>query len=176
MIVVGRMETTTPFPPPKRRWFRRRKLLFALLLAAGGVIAFFAWDALFMPADLRRMQGTWKVAKILTADGKLINFGKDMPVAFHGRHLSLNDDDRFPIELRDGEFFLYDNSNDDERTILGFKVRVPVWLRRADRMIFGTYEFSDGQLMFWVKGGKNLIDNSVDGREEQQMRIFLERN
>ena len=169
------MENAAP-SPPKVLWSSRRKLLYVLVLLAGCVVAFLFWDTLFMPADLRRMQGAWKVAKIMSADANEMNFGKGYAVTFVGRQVAiLHNDDRWPIEIRGGKFFLYDVSDDEERKILGFRVSVPIWLRRANRVVSGTYEFADQQLIFWIKDAKNLIENTEELRADQQMRVYLER-
>jgi hypothetical protein len=127
-----------------------------------------------MPADLRRMQGTWKVVKILTNDDKRVNFGNEIEAIFAGRYLILNVPHRAPIEIQDGHFRIFDVP-EDERTILGVTVQTPSWWRRPVRVIYGTYEFADQQLIFWLKGGKDLRDNTVEEREDQQLRVYLER-
>src|SRR5262245_4909210 len=98
------MEPATMPPQPKRRWYRKRTLVYLLILLLGCVAAHFAWDALFMPADLRRMQGTWKVVKVLTNDNQRFNIGKDIDVVIAGRYLTVNFPQRAPIEIHDGHF------------------------------------------------------------------------
>ena len=170
------MEEKPLGPTPRRRWWRSRKLVYLAVLIGLVIGGILLHDWLFMPEDLRRMQGTWKVAKVLTADDKLVDVGKPpIDITFVGRHVILHDDDRCPLEIRDGKFFLYDISLDEERTYFGFKVHVPIWLRRPNRVIYGTYEYADQQLIFWLKGGANLVENIRDEREDQQLRVYLER-
>src|SRR5262245_36717456 len=52
-------------------WFHGRKLRWFLVLLALGVGAWFALPWILMPADLRRMQGTWKIVRYVEGDKEI---------------------------------------------------------------------------------------------------------
>src|SRR5262245_66101816 len=84
------MQNETPSSLIQQRWFRMRKLVYPLVLLAGCVIAYITWDALFMPADLRQMQGAWEVRHI-DANGERAN-GYPQRVVINGRAVIPFDD------------------------------------------------------------------------------------
>ena len=145
-------QQTTPisqgFGTKRRRWFASRKLRYAALLLAVGVLGYFALPWLLMPADLRRMQGTWKVVRVVN-DGN--EEAKDAATfVFVGNRVNvINDTDKqvesYTIDCRPEprELRIY---KEEEITIFGTTVHVPVWLKPARISIDIHYEIVDARL------------------------------
>ena len=150
--------------PTKRRWDQRRLVRYLALLIVACVGAYFAWGALFMPADLRQLQGNWKVVRTLEN-------GKDCACDFDrlvitSRRLELVSRDSvrtasFDIVSQKRELCAYE---EDETNILGIAVRLPVWLKRPQTVATLQYEFGD-----------NLVLRMLPGEGQRRTEIFLER-
>src|SRR5262245_52951918 len=129
---------------PSRRWHQRRLVRYSAVLLAACVVGYVSWDALFMPADLRRLQGAWKVERELTdgQEGKL-SFDR-LVIARHRLEISSEEEDAvscsFYIVPERREFCLYE---EEETQILGLTVRLPIWLKRPSNVEIAHYDLGD---------------------------------
>jgi hypothetical protein len=127
---------------PTRRWHQRRLLRYVAVLVVACVGAYFAWDALFMPDDLRRLQGTWKAVRRFDA-GKEEIAPSNYWIVIDGRRLTdrgSSDNDaalRLDIIPDRREFRVYEESMIH---ILGNPVRLPIRLGRGNVAII-RYEW-----------------------------------
>src|SRR5262245_60799539 len=115
-----------PTSKSPRRWHQRRALRCVAVLLAVGVGAYFFWDPLFMPADLRRLQGNWKRVREL-ANGQEVAPGFDR-VIITGRGLEVVSRDvavSFPMYIvpERRELCVYEEY---DTKILGLTVRLPI--------------------------------------------------
>jgi hypothetical protein len=140
--------TSTLLPEAKGRWFRKRNVIYLLVLLSGCAIAFLAWDALFMPADLRRMQGAWKV-RYLNANGEQIT-GYPVRVIINSRSITPLDEDGnavepiiFQLVPERREMLIFEK---EETKILGMWLQLPVWLARPKAKGVARYGFEGDKL------------------------------
>jgi len=149
---------------PTRRWHQRRLPRYVAVLVVASVGAYFAWDALFMPADLRRLQGNWKVVRILTDGEEVAREFERLVVTSRRLEVESGDSVRtapFYIVSQKRELCVYEQ---DETNILGIAVRLPVWLKRPQTVATLQYEFGD-----------NLVLRMLPGEGQRRTEIFLER-
>ena len=157
-------------PAPRRRWRQSRKLRYAVLLLAVGFGLYLLLPWIFMPADLRRMQGTWKFVQIL-GDGKDDPVPEHTSIIISGNHLALRDNpddatkvtENYGIELRADvrELRLHVPQEID---VLGIKFNAPIWLWHSKEFILLNYELDEPRLLLRLQVG--------DGKSRD---IFLQR-
>jgi uncharacterized protein (TIGR03067 family) len=163
------MSTDGPasLPPPSRRWLSR-KLRYLALLVVIGIAGYWLLPWIFMPADLRALQGTWKVVEI--QDG-----GKEVPensmVVIRGESLGLRDDPMDPTRVRESYAIELRAAEREMRlhvpeiiNVFGSKHNVPIWLWRAKDFILLNYELDSPRLVLRLQLG--------DGNER---KLILER-
>lgn len=144
------MEASLKSSEPARRRPRRRWLGYLAVLLAGSVGAYFVWETLFVPDDLRRLQGTWKSVRRFVVD-------KEEIVAMHwlvidGRRITdmgadkggrdSNPSYRLDIIPDRGELRV---SQESMIQVFGNPVRLPIWLQRGD-VVMVHYELIGSSL------------------------------
>src|SRR5436853_43205 len=80
---------TLASPPRPHRW--RRRLLYLAILLTLAVAGWLTLPWIFMPADLRAMQGTWKIVASLVEDQPAPP-SRESGVVIHGHRLFIVDD------------------------------------------------------------------------------------
>ena len=146
------MDAPAPLKP-LRRWHQRRTLRYLAVLLAVCVIGYFSWDALFMPADLRRLQGNWKVVRELTR-------GKEEKGGFSFDRLVIT---RHSLEVVEGDtvtscpFYMVSERRElvayepHETKVFGIAFRLPIWLSRPKdsdvEVLF--YDLGDHLVLRW---------------------------
>jgi hypothetical protein len=134
----------------KRRWWRARNFVCVCVLLAIGASVFCCQDWLFLTSDLRQMQGEWKVVRIVDPDGEE---GKPQghSVSIVGHKFTHYPPDSSWLDARAGRFAIYD-PDDNERSLLGVTLRVPIWLLRPNVGVYGTYLLTDREMTLFVQG------------------------
>jgi hypothetical protein len=138
-----------PTPPPRRRL--SRKLRYLALLVAIAVAGYWLLPWIFMPADLRAMQGTWKVVEIQDQ-------GKEDPenstIVISGQTLRLRDDPMDPTRVTESYAIELRAAEQEMRlhvpeviSVLGAKHNVPLWLWRSKNLILLNYELDTPRLV-----------------------------
>lgn len=136
---------------PTRRWYQRRLLRYLAVLLLAFVGAYFAWDALLTPADLRRMQGTWEVFESAGTDqkrwvGRLsISARRYKWVDGTGKSGSFH----FDIDSERQEFIRRDP---EQLQILSETVSLPTWLHRPRGSAVLHYQFSGANFTLRAAG------------------------
>jgi hypothetical protein len=161
----------TPVSPPPRRWHQSRKLRYgvALLIVAVGGVFLYPW--LFMPADLRRMQGLWKVDRILE-DGKPGNVDGER-FRFTGNIVAIldtqgNTTETLSINL-DGDLHQMTFYGPRVISLFGRAVNLPLWLARSSDVAETTsYELNEQGLILRARAhvqGRELVTEFLLRRE-----------
>jgi hypothetical protein len=155
-----------PAPPPRRRLVR--KLRYFALLVVIGIAGYWVLPWIFMPADLRAMQGTWKVVEIQDGGKEVTENGM---VVIRGESLGLRDDPMDPTRVTESYAIEVRAEKQEMRlhvpeviNVFGNKHNVPIWLWRAKDFILLNYELDSPRLVLRLQLG--------DGNER---KLILER-
>jgi hypothetical protein len=145
--------TNSTVAPPRQRWHQSRKLRYGVVLLGIGIAAYLALPWLLMPADLRRMQGTWKIVRVVSAgeeDQEDPELGRVIVVV--GNRIGSHDGRSMLFEVRPEQKTLV-NYEPDSVTVFGLEFHVPIWLRRPASLrhpvptLVSNYEFNGPDLI-----------------------------
>jgi hypothetical protein len=155
-----------PAPPPRRRLFR--KLRYLALLVVIAVAGYWLLPWIFMPADLRALQGTWKVVEIQDGGKEVTENGM---VVIRGESLGLRDDPMDPTRVTESYAIELRADKQEMRLhvpkvidVFGSKHSVPLWLWRSKNIILLNYELDTPRMVLRLQLG--------DGKER---KLVLER-
>lgn len=155
-------------PVPSRRWRLSRKLRYLAFLVVIGIAGYWLLPWIFMSADLRALQGTWKVVEIQDG-GKEVT--ENSMVVIRGESLGLRDDPMDPTRVT-GSYAIELRADKQEMRlhvpevidVFGSKHDVPIWLWRSKDFVLLNYELDTPRLVLRLQLG--------DGKER---KLILER-
>jgi len=165
--------TASPVAPPRRRWHHSWKLRGPILLLLLCVAAYFVLPWLLIPADLRRIQGTWKIVRIVHRGQEKRGEEVGKLVVISRTHL-LIDGDLSWFELRPEQKMLVAYEPESVK-VLGIDIQIPIWLRRPESLRnppagnVCRYELSESRLIVMMPGDDP--ENPEDGVEFHLARV-----
>jgi len=154
-------------PGRLRRWPLSRKLRYLALLIVIGIAGFWLLPWILMPADLRALQGTWKVVEVHGNGKEPSGYAT---ISIRGDQLTFREQlgdvaraENYVIDLRalERELRLH---VPEVINVFGSKHNVPLWLWRSKDFILFNYELETPRLVLHLQLG--------DGTER---KIVLER-
>jgi hypothetical protein len=159
--------SATTAPARDTRWWPRRRWRWLAALAFLAVAGYFAFQWLFVPAELRRLQGHWKIVRIIE-DGKVVTITKMETIAIVGNRVT-----SFDEQGNAGEKFMVRVSAEHELSIFeppetivfGWKIPLLLSSVKPDRAIVMQMEWKEEQLVL-----------HFTGPEQARREVVLERH
>ena len=148
--------SSTPAAPPRRR--KRRAWKVVLTLAVACVAMYYVHQWFFVPEDVRRLQGTWRIVKVVygdaephTAEGWLVFNGNRLR---EGREGDKQGESRpwiaFDLFPDERQLIAYEQPT---FSVLGMTFNVPAWFEPRDRLVGLSYELTGDRLILCVNPG-----------------------
>lgn len=151
--------TFSTVAPPRQCWHQSRKLRYGVALVALGVAGYFVLSLLLMPADLRRMQGTWKLVRAVHDGKEAAASGLGKIVVINGNR-ALSPDGRsnwFEIRPEQKTLVFYEPHS---MKVFGVEFHLPVWLRRPHLRNTCRYYLGESSLVLYLGSDDPEVGNS----------------
>ena len=169
--------TSSTVVPPRQQWHQSRKLRYGIALIAIGIAGYFVLPWLLMPADLRRMQGTWKLVRVVDGDKERVVSDLDKHIVITGNHVLTPDGSSIYFEIQPEQKTLVFYEADSVK-VYGVHFHVPIWLRRPKALRNGvppnTCTYHLGETALVLRNDTREVGNPY---EEHLVRVLApERN
>jgi len=119
---------------PRQRLQPSRKLRYGIALIAICVAGYWVLPWLLMPADLRSIQGTWKIVRLVKRGQEVADWQVGRLVVISGNRIVRvyrEESTSFEIRPEQRALVLYEP---ESAKVLGVDIQVPIWIRRPESL------------------------------------------